>query len=123
MNVIQRLTLRHMAQNKKRTLVTVLGTIVSVAMVTAVAIIALSFLDKMQKNTVQNIGLWHTAYERVPVKEAAVITEDENTASYSLSYQGQYAQLPESKDPRQYLCVGRYAPGSLKHLPLYYNMF
>ncbi|WP_105204759.1 ABC transporter permease [Neobittarella massiliensis] len=118
MNVIQRLTLRHMAQNKKRTLVTVLGTIVSVTMVTAVAIIALSFLDKMQKNTVQNIGLWHTAYERVPVKEAAVITEDENTASYSLSYQGQYAQLPESKDPRQYLCVGRYAPGSLKHLPL-----
>lgn len=43
MNIIHRLTLKNMAQNRRRTLVTVLGAAVSVAMLTAVSLIAVSF--------------------------------------------------------------------------------
>lgn len=37
MNIVNKLTIRHLKQNKRRTLVTIIGVIISVAMVTAVA--------------------------------------------------------------------------------------
>lgn len=37
MNIVHTLTIRHLQQNKRRTLVTIIGVIISVAMVTAVA--------------------------------------------------------------------------------------
>ena len=35
MNIINKLTLRHLKENKKRTVVTIIGIIISVAMITA----------------------------------------------------------------------------------------
>lgn len=40
MNIVNRLTVRHMKHNKKRTLVTIIGVMISVAMVTAVSTLA-----------------------------------------------------------------------------------
>lgn len=43
MNIVNKLTIRHLKQNKRRTLVTIIGVIISVAMVTAVATLGFSF--------------------------------------------------------------------------------
>ncbi|EJW15195.1 hypothetical protein PAV_9c01180 [Paenibacillus alvei DSM 29] len=43
MNIVNTLTIRHLMQNKRRTLVTIIGVIISVAMVTAVATLGFSF--------------------------------------------------------------------------------
>ena len=45
MKIINKVTLRHMLLNKKRTLVTIIGVIISVAMITAVSTFAASMFD------------------------------------------------------------------------------
>ena len=47
MNIINKVTLRHLKENKRRSLVTIIGVIISVAMITAVATLGVSFLDLM----------------------------------------------------------------------------
>ena len=42
MNIVNKLTVRQLKENKKRTMVTVIGVIISVAMITAVATLGLS---------------------------------------------------------------------------------
>ena len=45
MNIVNRLTLRCLKLNKRRTLVTIIGIILSVAMLTAISTIFFSFMD------------------------------------------------------------------------------
>ena len=66
MNIVNRLTLRHL-KLKRRTLVTIIGVVISVAMVTAVATIGISFLDLMKRQTIATSGEWHVLYQGVTV--------------------------------------------------------
>ena len=59
MNIISKLTLRHLKENKRRTLVTIIGVIISVAMITAVATLGVSFLDLMIRQQISRNGEWH----------------------------------------------------------------
>ena len=52
MNIVNKLTLRQLLLNKRRTLVTIIGTIISVAMITAVASLGVSFMDMMQRQVI-----------------------------------------------------------------------
>ena len=56
MNIVNKLTLRQLMLNKKRTLITVVGTIISAAMITAVATLGLSFLDSMIRESIRQNG-------------------------------------------------------------------
>ena len=49
MNIVNKVTLQHLKQNKKRTIVTIVGIIISVAMITAVSTIACSFIDLLKR--------------------------------------------------------------------------
>ena len=67
MNIVNRLTLRCLRLNKRRTLVTIIGIILSVAMLTAISTIFFSFMDLMQRDTIAKSGEWHassTAWSR-----------------------------------------------------------
>lgn len=59
MNIVNRLTLNHLKSNLKRTIVTVLGMIVSVAMITAVCVSVASFFDMLENRDAQTSGLVH----------------------------------------------------------------
>ena len=59
MNVVHQLTLRHLKANKRRTLVTICGTIISVAMITAVLIITASFMQTFQQTVKAETGRWN----------------------------------------------------------------
>ena len=58
MNVIHTLTLAQMKANPRRTLVTLAGVILSVAMLTAVFAGADSFLDLMRRQAIEDNGYW-----------------------------------------------------------------
>ena len=70
MNIVNKLTVRHLKQNKRRTLVTIIGVIISVAMVTAVATLGVSFMDLMKRQTIANNGEWHVLYKDVNQRSA-----------------------------------------------------
>ena len=57
MKIINRLTLRCLQLNKRRTLVTVIGVILSVTMLGAVSIGLTSFTDLMRRHTITSAFL------------------------------------------------------------------
>ncbi len=101
MNIINKLTLRHLKGNKRRTLVTIMGVIISVAMLTAVATLAVSFIDLGQKQHIKSEGEWHAFYGDVDETQLAAIRADKNTKDVILSEDLGYAVLEESQNTQK----------------------
>ena len=95
MNIIQKLTLRHMRMNKRRTLVTVLGIVISVAMITAVSTFAGSFLDLMRRDTLARTGDWQVEYQEIDPEQAALLAADQDVAKAGMNRAVGYLQLPD----------------------------
>ncbi len=97
MNIIQKLTISYLRENKRQTLVTLIGVILSVTMITAVATSAISFLDLLQRRTIEIDGNWHVLYEDVPKESLSVIENDSNTKATFYSQSLGHARLDENK--------------------------
>ena len=109
MNIVNKLTLRYLQQNRRRTLVTIIGVMISVAMVTAVATLFFSFQELMKKQAIDNNGLWHVRYHDVTRDQLEVIEKDEKTRDVVLTESLGYAALPGSQNAyRPYLYVEAY---------------
>lgn len=70
MNIVNKLTLRHLKENKKRTVITVIGIIISVAMITATCVSVTSLLSFFEKSTRYRNGDWHC---KLPAADTAQI--------------------------------------------------
>ncbi len=63
MNVFNKVTLQSLKKNKTRTIVTIIGIILSAAMICAVTTFASSFMNYAKETTIYSDGNWH-GYER-----------------------------------------------------------
>jgi putative ABC transport system permease protein len=109
MNIVNSLTLRHLKLNKKRTIVTIIGVILSVSMLTAVPTFVVSFFNMMQRATMADTGNWHVLYKDVENQNIDKIVNDKNTASAVLSKDVGYAMLEGSKnEDKPYLFIKSY---------------
>lgn len=70
MNIFARITAKTMKENKTRTIVTIIGVILSTAMITAVATLGVTFQSFFIEYTKEQDGSWHVAGLSLPVKEA-----------------------------------------------------
>ncbi len=59
MSILTKYTLRTLKENKSRTIVTIVGIILSVAMLTAVSLLVSSSRSYMEKSVIQTHGYWH----------------------------------------------------------------
>lgn len=85
MNIMQRYALRSLKKNKTRTVVTIIGVILSAAMVSAVMVFTSSLLAQMEQSVISSVGDWHGMAEDVDetTYEAAIEDDDvENFASF-----------------------------------------
>ncbi|GAB1533378.1 MULTISPECIES: FtsX-like permease family protein [Brevibacillus] len=106
MNIVNQLTLRYMKKNKSRTLVTIIGVVISVAMLTAVFSISSSFMDMMQRNAITYSGKWQAAFLNVTGEDVAVITNTEAIERYDIDQKLGFARLsnsPNSVKPYLYI--------------------
>lgn len=104
MNIVNKVTLRHLKQNKRRTLVTIFGVIISVAMITAVASLGVSFIDMQQRDAISNNGDWHYAVADVDREQIKVIQADDNTDAIGIVDELGFAPLNDQLTKR-YLYV------------------
>src|SRR5690625_3843579 len=119
MNIVNKLTLRHIKKNKRRTMVTIIGVIISVAMLTAVATLAVSFLTLLQKQEIADGGEWHVLYKDVNEEQLKTIQEDKNTESVVLSRDVGYADLAGSEnESKPYLFVKEYNEAGFNQFPI-----
>ncbi|WP_454190827.1 ABC transporter permease [Paenibacillus sp. Marseille-Q7038] len=119
MNIVNKLTLRHLKLNKRRTLVTVLGVIISVAMFIAVTTLSVSFMDLMKRQNIATEGEWHLQYQDVDKAQLNVIEADENIQSLIISKDLGYAPLPGSQnDSKPYLFIKAYNEQGFTQFPV-----
>lgn len=119
MNIINKLTLRHLKENKRRTLVTIIGVVISVAMLTAVSTLGVSFMSLLQQQEIADNGEWHALYRDVNEEQLATIHADENTESIILSKDAGYAHLEESENNyKPYLFVREYNEAGFEKFPI-----
>ncbi len=97
MNIIHALTIRHLKLNKKRTIVTIIGVILSAAMITAVPTFTSSFLSMLQKSTMEQTGNWHVRYN-MSAKDIESVVQHKNTKAVAISRDIGYARLEGSKN-------------------------
>lgn len=119
MNIVNKLTIRHLKLNKRRTLVTIFGVIISVAMITAVATISTSFLNLLQREEIASSGEWHVLYQNVNKKQIEAIKEDEATKTLILSRDVGYALLEGSQNGNKpYLFIKEYNTAGFQQFPI-----
>ena len=75
MKIINKLTWRHLWANKKRTVITLFGIIISVAMVTAVFTSVESLMNTMGEITASYDGAWHAKYNELKSKDVQTLRQ------------------------------------------------
>ncbi len=84
MNIVNKLTLRHLKENKGRTLVTTFGIIVSVAMITAVFVAMASFLQLFADVSVVSDGNYAAQLNDVKSSSLAELYKDDRIETVGL---------------------------------------
>ncbi|TSB47277.1 ABC transporter permease [Alkalicoccobacillus porphyridii] len=116
MNIVNKLTIRHLIKNKKRTLVTMFGTIVSAAMISGVATLGVSFTDLQKKEEIAYSGDWHVSYSDLTLEQAITVEEHENTEALSLIHENGYALIPDPiEDYKPYLYIQEMNDEAFEH--------
>lgn len=119
MNIINKLTLRHLKENKRRTFVTIMGVIISVAMLTAVTTLAVSFMSLLQKQQIADEGEWHVLYKDVNEEQLKTIQADKNSEKVILSHDAGYANLEGSENAsKPYVFVKEYNEAGFNQFPI-----
>ncbi|MGK0468886.1 ABC transporter permease [Clostridium sp.] len=119
MNIISSLTLRHMKLNKKRTIFTIIGVVLSVALITAVPTSVISFINMMQRNEIASTGNFHVLYKNMQRQNISKVMSDKNTSTAALSQDIGYAKLKGSKNENKpYLFIKSYDEQGFKDFNL-----
>ena len=78
MNIINKLTLRHLKENKKRTVVTIIGIIISVAMITATCVSVTSLIHVFAQSEAYTGGNWHIELENADAGQIEKLEQNED---------------------------------------------
>lgn len=84
MKIINKLTWRHLWANKKRTVITLFGIIISVAMVTAVFTSVGSLMRSLSDITASYDGAWHAQYMNLQDKDVQTLSKQKNVKTIGL---------------------------------------
>ena len=117
MNLLKKLTNKNLELNKKRTIVTIIGIILSVALITAVATMFLSLYKSIINFETTVKGNFHIAFRDVPSEDLKYFKENRNIEAYHQIKGLGYAKLEGSKnESKPYLYVMAYTKDSLENL-------
>lgn len=119
MNIFNKVTLQGMKKSRTRTIVTVIGVILSAAMITAVVTFGISLLNYMANGAITKYGDWHVAFFDVDssfVQEQINNNKVANTATFENIG---YATLNGGKNPNKpYLFIAGFNEKAFDTLPI-----
>ena len=108
MNILTTYTLKYLRLNKKRTAVTILGVILSAALICGVLLLGVSFQKMMIEHEIATRGNWHARFLDVPYTKAKYITENSAVETAMLSEWLGNATYGSHNPARPYLYVTAY---------------
>ncbi|MCY6354495.1 ABC transporter permease [Clostridium sp. ZS2-4] len=119
MNILNKVTLQGMKKSRTRTIVTVIGVILSAAMITAVATFGVSLLNYLANGAAQKYGGWHVEFLNVDSSFAQERTLDNGVANTATFENIGYAKLDGGKNPNKpYLFIAGFSKEAFDTLPI-----
>lgn len=115
MSILNKLMLRHLKLNKKRTIVTIIGIILSAAMIMAVTTLVASMQALIVEDLIQTTGEWHIAFKDITLKNAQYVENNENTESSFFTHLIGYAAVKDK--PKPLVEIKQYSPDAIKSVP------
>lgn len=101
MNIVSKVTLAYMKKNKKRTMVTIFGVIISVAMITAVLASIVSFMDMFQQKEISENGGWMAQYESLDADKVKALKARGEFSDVMVMGEVGYSPLESSNNPNK----------------------
>ena len=117
MNILKRLTTNYLKKNKKRTLVTIIGIILSGAMITAVATLAVSFQGFLLDVEISSNGAWEAIFKDVDTSNIEKIENDTRFSETMLMAPVGMAKNTYSDD--QFLYIKAYDKNALENMKIF----
>ena len=96
MKILNKLTIKSLKLNKKRTLVTIIGILLSTALITVVAGMITSGKATLQDYFIKNNGDYQVEFKDVPTEDLSYIAENRNIDNYFFTSDIGYARLEGS---------------------------
>ena len=94
MNILNKLTQKHLTMNKKRTIVTIVGIILSTALMVGIGLLLSTFRESMIQEVIMERGDYNARIDDISKSNLAIIDNNSNVKSYiTRNYLG-YDRIP-----------------------------
>lgn len=119
MNIFNKVTLQSMKKSRTRTIVTIIGVVLSAAMITSVATFGTSLLNFLVNGSIAKYGGWHVEFFDVDSSFVQEQTHDNGVANTAAFENIGYATLDGVKSPEKpYLFIAGFSEKAFDTLPI-----
>ncbi len=119
MNIFNKVTLQSMKKSRTRTIVTVIGVVLSAAMMTAVATFGTSLLNFLINGSIAKYGGWHVGFLDVDSSFVQERTHDNGVSNTATFENIGYAKLDGVESPEKpYLFIAGFSNEAFGTLPI-----
>ena len=105
MSVFRKVTRRTLAENRTRTIVTIIGILLSAAMITAVTTSVSSITEYLKECTIYRTGDWHGCFYDLPEDALEDFQAEEGIKDAAYAQNIGYAEVESQNDYKPYLFV------------------
>ncbi len=119
MNIFHKVTLESLKKNRSRTVVTIIGIMLSAALICAVTTSVASFLNYALENMIYNNGRWHGAIADTDQKTYDELTAMEEMEEVIYAQQIGYAEIGSKNEFKPYLYILGMSKGFTDTMPVH----
>ncbi len=116
MTLLNKLTIKNLKLNKKRTIVTIIGIMLSVALITAVASMYASGIKSLIKYETIIKGDFHTAFYNVPTSDIDKFVNNRNIEKLNITEGLGYAKIDSKNEDKPYAYLKGFTKAALNNL-------
>lgn len=116
MTLLNKLTIKNLKLNKKRTIVTIIGIMLSVALITAVASMYASGIKSLIKYETIIKGDFHTAFYNVPTSDIDKFANNRNIEKLNITEGLGYAKIDSKNEDKPYAYLKGFTKDALNNL-------
>lgn len=116
MNVLNKLTKKNLTLNKKRTIVTIIGILLSTALIVCVSGMVTSFQKTLVNHSIKEDGYYHVMIKNMKKEDVLALDNNRDIEDYYFSSEIGYAPFSSSNLFKPYLYVTAYNEKALHNL-------
>lgn len=121
MKILNKLTIRNLLLNKRRTIVTIIGIIISTSLMVGIGLLTSSFQNYMIEETISTSGSYHAKYSNLTKEDIAIITKEKLTYFYEKGLG--FSKIASANEYKPYLYLNAISKSYFAELTLIEGSF